>query len=98
MDQPTHWSPGMSTIVQRRGPMPNVHRWQSTYVRYGGQQEGQVSANGWELSSSRIVHEGVQVSGFPLGSTAMNCGAPTGVQMKIVTAPAEFAVPVKQDR
>eukprot|EP00210_Caulerpa_lentillifera_P008045 g7682.t1 len=88
----------MSSIIQRRGPMPNVQRWQSTYVRYAGHQEGQVTANGWELNASQRVQEEMQISCPPFGNSAATAGAPIAVRMKIISAPAEFAVPVKQDR
>lgn len=80
--------------------MPNANRWQSTYVRYKGQSEGQVCQDGWDKSTSLNFQEHVMThSGtYPTRAHLRNGLTPTGVNMRIITAPAEFAVPVKQDR
>lgn len=75
----------------------DVQRWQSTYVRYRGQQEGQVSQTGWELSASQGVQCETALPCLPYTPSSI-AGAPLGIQMRITSAPAEFAVPVKQDR
>lgn len=82
--------------------MPNVNRWQSTYVKYKGQTEGQVCQHGWDLETSQNIQDQLALannSAFPTNRNPLHSGlAPTGIHMRIVTSPAEFAAPVKQDR
>jgi len=95
-EYPDYWCPDMATLINRRAPMPEVQRWQSTYVRYHGQHEGQVTQSGWELTLSQAGrHREETVMAVPSLATG---GLPTRIAMCITAAPAEFAVPVKQDR
>lgn len=92
----------MPTLCQRRGALPDVSRWQSTYVKYKGQNEGQVCQQGWDLATSQSIQDQLALannSAFPNSRSPLHTGlAPTGINMRMVTAPAEFAAPVKQDR
>ncbi|CAD7697834.1 unnamed protein product [Ostreobium quekettii] len=101
-EPPPWWTPEMPALCQRRAPLPDVARWQSTYVRYKGQSEGQVCQQGWEQSTSVHMQEQLAMAangGFNAGRTTLHSPlAPLAINMRIVTAPAEFAVPVKQDR
>ena len=77
----------------------DVQRWQSTYVRYQGQHEGQVTQNGWELTSSPLRNrEETMMNLSTVPSMSPGAALPHAIQMRIISAPAEFAVPVKQDR
>ncbi|CAD7701308.1 unnamed protein product [Ostreobium quekettii] len=101
-EAPPWWTPDMQSLCQRRAPLPDVGRWQSTYVRYKGQTEGQVCQHGWEQATSQQVQDQLAMAsngGFAPGRTPLHSAlAPLAINMRIVTAPAEFAVPVKQDR
>lgn len=84
-------------------PSSGVSRWQSTYVRYKGQSEGQVCQDGWDKESSQSIQEQLVMPHNPnypprVHTNRNNALVPNGINMKILTAPAEFAVPVKQDR
>jgi len=80
--------------------MPNVGRWQTTYVRYKTQPEAHVSHAGWELATSRKFADklAMEESAFVEDTLLYNGLAPCRVSLRIVDAPAEYAVPVKQDR
>lgn len=81
---------------------PGVERWQTVYVRYKSQAEAQVTQGGWDLATSQRLHDAAAVTeqqpflneDHPLYSGF----APTHVNLRIIESPAEFAVPVKQDR
>lgn len=111
-EPPSYWTPDLHHLIQRRASMPgkgysgttegeicvDVQRWQSTYVRYHGQHEGQVTQNGWELASSQAGAHREETMGVTSLPVATAGGLPLSIQMRITAAPAEFAVPVKQDR
>jgi hypothetical protein len=80
--------------------MPSVERWQTQYVRYKTQPEAHVCGGGWELATSRRFAEELaqEESAFLEDTLLYNGLAPCRVTLRIVDAPAEFAVPVKQDR
>lgn len=90
----------MPDLVARREAMPNVGRWQTTYVRYKTQPEAHVSSAGWELAQSRRFAERLALEGGECAHDALLYDglAPTRVTLRIVEAPAEYGVPVKQDR
>mmetsp|Transcript_19110 Transcript_19110/g.49641 ORF Transcript_19110/g.49641 Transcript_19110/m.49641 type:complete len:957 (-) Transcript_19110:1046-3916(-) len=85
----------MDAVAAREG-MPGLERLQTQYVRYKRFSEAQVSNTGWDLGTSRRNHECMGTSDHhpALYSPCM----PEAVSMQIVEAPAEFAMPVKQDR
>jgi hypothetical protein len=80
--------------------MPSVDRWQTSYVRYKTQPEAYVCQAGWELATSRKFAEKLaqEESAFTEDTLLYNGLAPCKVSLRIVDAPAEYAVPVKQDR
>jgi hypothetical protein len=81
--------------------MPSVERWQTTYVRYKTQPEAATASSGWELPMSRRFAEKLAAESegaFTEDTLLYNGLAPVRVTMKIMDAPAEYAVPVKQDR
>ncbi|KAF5842314.1 hypothetical protein DUNSADRAFT_7967 [Dunaliella salina] len=85
----------MDAVAAREG-MPGLERLQTQYVRYKRFSEAQVSNTGWDLGTSRRNHE---CMGTPDHHPALFSPCmPETVSLKIVGAPAEFAMPVKQDR
>jgi hypothetical protein len=102
MATPAWWVPDFPDLVQRREPMPCVDRWQTTYVRYKCQPEAQVTSNGWDLTISQQYADQLameeQQPYLNEESLLYNGLAPTRIYIRIVEAPAEFGVPVKQDR
>lgn len=89
-------------LVARRERMPGVERWQTTYVRYKTQPEAAAvgPSAGWQLAESRRFAEqlAAEEGGFPEDGLLYSGAAPLRVALRIVEAPAEYAVPVKQDR
>jgi hypothetical protein len=79
-----------------------VEKWQTMYVRYKCQPEAQVTQTGWDLSMSQRYADQLaleeQQPYLSEESLLYNGLAPTNIALRIVEAPAEFAVPVKQDR
>ncbi len=80
----------------------DVDRWQTMYVRYKCQPEAQVTPTGWGLSMSQRYADQLaleeQQPYLCEESLLYNGLAPISVALRIVEAPSEFAVPVKQDR
>lgn len=72
------------------------------YVRYKCQPEAQVTQTGWDLAMSQRYADQLaleeQQPYLSEESLLYNGLAPTNIALRIVEAPAEFAVPVKQDR
>jgi hypothetical protein len=72
------------------------------YVRYKCQPEAQVTQSGWDLAISQRYADQLaleeQQPYLSEESLLYNGLAPTSIALRIVEAPAEFAVPVKQDR
>lgn len=87
-------------MVARRDRMPHVERWQTQYVRYKTQPEAHVSGGGWDLAASRrFAEEMAGEDGGLLEAALLHSPlSPRRVTLRVVEAPAEFAVPVKQDR
>lgn len=79
---------------------PPTHTLQTSYVRYKTQPEAYVSATGWELATSRKFAEKLaqEEGAFTEDTLLYNGLAPVRVNLRIIDAPAEYAVPVKQDR
>lgn len=80
-----------------------VERLQTVYVKYRRFQEAQVGGGpGWDLNTSRKNFEQVarleQQFFMQDDHPLFNPLAPDNITMRITEAPAEFAVPVKQDR
>jgi hypothetical protein len=79
-----------------------VAAWQATYVRYKCQAAAQVTQNGWDLSTSQSYADQLAIEEpnayLTEESLLYNGLAPKSIHIRIVDAPAEFAVPVKQDR
>lgn len=98
MTSPSWWTADLPDRVAKRSSMPNVERWQTQYVRYKTQPEAHVSAAGWDLATSRRFSE--ELGDYEAGEDTLlyNGLAPCRVSLRVVDAPAEFAVPVKQDR
>eukprot|EP00882_Tetradesmus_deserticola_P033554 GHRQ01038344.1.p1 GENE.GHRQ01038344.1~~GHRQ01038344.1.p1 ORF type:complete len:243 (+),score=65.99 GHRQ01038344.1:241-969(+) len=99
---PSWWTSQMPELVHRRELMQNVEKWQTMYVRYKCQPEAQVTQSGWDLSMSQRYADQLaleeQQPYLSEESLLYNGLAPTNIALRIVEAPAEFAVPVKQDR
>lgn len=72
------------------------------YVRYKCQPEAQITNSGWDLATSQRYADQLaaeeQQAYVREESLLYNGLAPTGISLRIIEAPAEFAVPVKQDR
>ena len=88
-------------LVSRRDSMPAVEQWQTAYVRYKTQLEAAATGVGWQLAESRRFAEKLAAGGgsaFAEDSLLYDGLAPARVTLRIVDAPAEYAVPVKQDR
>jgi len=72
------------------------------YVRYKCQPEAQITNAGWDLATSQRYADQLaaeeQQNYVREESLLYNGLAPTSISLRIVEAPAEFAVPVKQDR
>lgn len=72
------------------------------YVRYKCQPEAQITNTGWDLATSQRYADQLaaeeQQAYVREESLLYNGLAPTSIALRIVEAPAEFAVPVKQDR
>jgi hypothetical protein len=98
--RPAARAPDLPDLVSRRDSMPAVERWQAAYVRYKTQPEAYVCSSGWELATSRKFAEKLaqEESAFTEDTLLYNGLAPCRVSLRIVDAPAEYAVPVKQDR
>lgn len=80
----------------------DVEKLQSMYVRYKCQPEAQITSSGWDLATSQRYADQLaaeeQQAYVREESLLYNGLAPTGISLRIIEAPAEFAVPVKQDR
>jgi hypothetical protein len=80
----------------------DVEKLQSMYVRYKCQPEAQITNTGWELITSQRYADQLaaeeQQAYVREESLLYNGTAPTSISLRIIEAPAEFAVPVKQDR
>lgn len=80
----------------------DVEKLQSMYVRYKCQPEAQITNLGWDLATSQRYADQLaaeeQQAYVREESLLYNGLAPTGISLRIIEAPAEFAVPVKQDR
>jgi hypothetical protein len=72
------------------------------YVRYKCQPEAQITSAGWDLATSQRYADQLaaeeQQAYVREESLLYNGLAPTSISLRITEAPAEFAVPVKQDR
>jgi len=98
--QPPAQPADLPDLVSRRDSMPSLERWQTLYVRYKTQPEASVTHAGWELATSRKYAErlAAEEASFAEDTLLYNGLAPARISLKIVDAPAEYAVPVKQDR
>ena len=80
----------------------DVEKLQSMYVRYKCQPEAQITSTGWDLATSQRYADQLaaeeQQAYVREESLLYNGLAPTSISLRIIEAPAEFAVPVKQDR
>jgi hypothetical protein len=80
----------------------DAEKLQSMYVRYKCQPEAQITNTGWDLATSQRYVDQLaaeeQQAYVREESLLYNGLAPTSISLRIVEAPAEFAVPVKQDR
>ena len=80
----------------------DVDKLQSMYVRYKCQPEAQITSAGWDLATSQRYADQLaaeeQQAYVREESLLYNGLAPTSISLRITEAPAEFAVPVKQDR
>lgn len=63
---------------------------QKRFVRYGAESAAEVVRTGWSRTSSGLK--------APRQHTSATAGLPEAVSVEITRAPAEYAVPVKQDR
>lgn len=99
---PAWWTSNMLDLIQRREPMPNVERLQTAYVKYRRANDAQVAgAAGWDATISRRNYEQMARTLDPhhcMDHPLYSPLSPDNVTMRIVEAPAEFGVPVKQDR
>jgi len=100
---PAWWTANFPELIAKREAMPGVERLQTSYVKYRRFQEAQVAGgNGWDLAISRRNYEQVarleQQFFMQDDHPLFNPLAPDNITMRIIEAPAEFAVPVKQDR
>jgi len=72
------------------------------YSRYKNLSEAQIALNGWDLATARRNYEQIVRNEhqhfLPDDHLLFSGVAPEAVSLKITEAPAEFAVPVKQDR
>lgn len=83
-----------------------VDRWQTGYVRYHRAGEAHVSQGGWSAHVSRQNIEVIARSGLDpmlpemdsLHAMVFSPMAPEAASIRIIEAPASFALPVKQDR
>lgn len=83
--------------------LAGVDRLQTSYVRYKRNNEAQVAGGGgWDVHISRRNFEShmhlEQASFLQEENTPFSQNAPESITVRIVEAPAEFAMPVKQDR
>lgn len=80
----------------------DVDRLQTMYVRYKCMPEAQVTQAGWDLATSQRYADQLAAEENQAylreESLLYNGVAPVSIALHIVDAPAEFAVPVKQDR
>jgi hypothetical protein len=84
-------------LVAKREAVTGVDRLQTLYCKYNQRNEA-IANQSWQLAHARKNYER---SAAPLiqGDAAISSDlAPESVTLKIVQAPAEFSVPVKQDR
>ncbi|KAG2452631.1 hypothetical protein HYH02_002865 [Chlamydomonas schloesseri] len=90
---PPWFSSDYPDLAAKREPFPGVDRYQTSYVRYGQAEEALQGA--WETETCRrtMAENGQDLNAFyPPGSL------PETISLRIIEAPAEFALPVKQDR
>ncbi|GFH27200.1 uncharacterized protein HaLaN_25483, partial [Haematococcus lacustris] len=83
------WTTALHEAICGRDAMPNIEQQQQLYVRYGNQPEA--SAGNWQAAASRVNRSFSSLR-------AHEPSALESVMMSVKEAPAEFAVPVKQDR
>jgi hypothetical protein len=88
--------------LRTRNHEAGVDKLQTQYVRYKCQPEAQVTSVGWDLATSQRCADQMephQAHAFLRQEGLLYNGlAPTAIRLRILEAPAEFAVPVKQDR
>ncbi|EFJ50616.1 hypothetical protein VOLCADRAFT_116796 [Volvox carteri f. nagariensis] len=90
---PAWFSQEFPGLAARREPFPDVDRWQTTYVRYSSSETAQ--ARGWNAECCRRNLHSLGVNDHPI---LRQHNLPDAINMRIIEAPAEFALPVKQDR
>ena len=70
-----------------------VERYQTSYVRYGQAEEAMPGAWEAEMCRRTMAENGQDLHAFYAPGSL-----PETISLRIIEAPAEFALPVKQDR
>eukprot|EP00892_Ulva_mutabilis_P011853 jgi/Ulvmu1/903/UM101_0011.1 len=94
----TFWSPEVLQAAARHAPVPGVAALQTQYVRYRGCQDS-ATPSGWLLSESTAALA-LRRPGKPQPPSPITIGAglPRQVNLSIVSAPAQFCLPIKRDK
>eukprot|EP00892_Ulva_mutabilis_P011864 jgi/Ulvmu1/904/UM101_0012.1 len=103
------WSPEVERAAAQVAPMPGVAALQTQSVRYCGCRDAATPC-GWLLSESTaaralrcptgrpLLPDLAAASHVPGSAGVMVVGLPRQVSMTIVSAPAEFSLPIKKNR
>lgn len=70
---------------------------QQQFVRYAGQMEAKKVEDGWLMGESEAAYKRVHGAQSGPGFNPKNC-LPQQVQLTVTSAPAEFCLPMKNDR
>lgn len=70
---------------------------QQQFVRYAGQMEAKKVEDGWLIGESEAAYKRVHGAQSGPGFNPKNC-LPQQVQLTVTSAPAEFCLPMKNDR
>ncbi|PNW74638.1 hypothetical protein CHLRE_12g489150v5 [Chlamydomonas reinhardtii] len=90
---PPWFSADYPDLAAKREPFPGVERYQTSYVRYGQAEEAMPGAWEAEMCRRTMAENGQDLHAFYAPGSL-----PETISLRIIEAPAEFALPVKQDR
>lgn len=86
-----HGTPQTRVFLRQSPFFAGVEQFQAQFVAYGAESDYEPAPTGWHRAQSLAGQQAQQAGGQP-------CSVPDNINLSIVCAPAEFGVPLKQDR